>query len=83
MGQKSLGWTPQDEGNVNKEEEPEVTDKNLLVLSQLKPVVRGTHDAKTGSETIEKIGVVNDAECSNEVEVERERRVASPLSPAW
>jgi len=34
----------------------------------LKPVVRGTYDAKTGSETIEENGVVNCVECSTEVE---------------
>jgi len=33
--------------------------------------VRGTHDAKTGSETIEENTVVNCVECSTEVEREK------------
>jgi len=37
----------------------------------LKPVVRGTHDAETGSETIEENAVVNCVECSTEVEREK------------
>jgi len=42
---------------------------------RLKPVVRGTNDAESKSETIELNGVVNGVECTNEVE---RRRVASP-----
>jgi len=33
--------------------------------------VRGTHDAETGSETIEENAVVNCVECSTEVEREK------------
>jgi len=33
--------------------------------------VRGTHDAETGSETIEENGVVNCVECSTEVKREK------------
>jgi len=43
--------------------------------------VRGTHDAEIGSEMIEENVVVKCVECSTEVE--RERRVTSPLSAAW
>jgi len=39
--------------------------------------VRGTHDAETGSETIEDNGVVNCVECSTEVE--REKKSGEPI----
>jgi len=54
---------------------------NKLVQRRAKPVVRETHDAETESETIEENNVINCVECSTEVE--RDRRVASPLSAAW
>jgi len=39
--------------------------------------VRGTHDAETGSETIEENAVVNCVECSTEVE--REKKSGEPI----
>jgi len=62
MRPKTEPWgTPQDESNMKEEKVLEVTEKDLLGenLIGFKPVVRGTHDAKTGSETIEENGVVN------------------------
>jgi len=38
--------------------------------------MRGTHDAETGSETIEENGVVSCVECSTEVE--REKKSGEP-----
>jgi len=74
IGPMTEPWgTPRDDGNMKEEEEPELTEKDLL----LKPVVRGTHDAETGSETIEENSVVNFVECSTEVE--REKKSVKPI----
>jgi len=37
----------------------------------MKPVVRGIHDAETGTEMIEENGVINCVECSTEVDIEK------------
>jgi len=44
-----------------------------------KPLVRGSHDAETVSETIEENVVVNGVECSTEVEREREKKIGEPI----
>jgi len=41
------------------------------------PVLRGTHDAETGSETIKENGVVNCVECTTEIE--REKKSGEPI----
>jgi len=41
--------------------------------------VTGTHDAETGSKTIEENGVVNCVECSVDTEAEREKKCGKPI----
>jgi len=48
--------------NIKEEEQPEVTEKNILQKRYLSQLLRGTHD-----ETIENNGMVNGVKYSTEI----------------